>query len=98
MNKLVATLFAGVFTLTLGASAFAADTAKPMDTAKKVDEKVAAPAKTQASTPAAEPAKVEAATSTPAKANAEAKPAKKEHHKHALKSGADKKAAPEAKL
>lgn len=76
MNKLVATLFAGVFTLTLGASAFAADTAKPMDTAKKVEEKVAAPAK----------------------ANAEAKPAKKEHHKHALKSGADKKAAPEAKL
>jgi len=94
MNKLVATLFSGVFALTLGASAFAADTAKPMDTAKKVEEKVAAPAKTQA----AEPAKIEAATSTPAKANAEAKPAKKEHHKHALKSGADKKAAPEAKL
>lgn len=39
MNKLVATLFSGVFALTLGASAFAADTAKPMDTAKKSGRK-----------------------------------------------------------
>lgn len=53
MNKFLATLLAGLFTLTLGASAFAADAAKPVEPAKavepaKTDLVKAAEAKTEA--------------------------------------------------
>ncbi|MDI1297851.1 hypothetical protein [Methylotenera sp.] len=54
MNKLLASLIAGAFAFTIGTSAFAADTAKPLE-----------PAKTEAASP--EPA-VDAAKATPSKA------------------------------
>ncbi|MDP1658458.1 MAG: hypothetical protein Q8L73_03800 [Methylotenera sp.] len=73
MNKLLATLFAGAFALTLGTSAFALDATKTAEPVKATVAKV-------------EPAKVEATKiAEPAKTETVAKPAKKHHRKHAEK-------------
>lgn len=76
MNKLLATLLAGAFALTLGSSAFAADAAKTVEAVKATTTKAVDVKKVEA-------AKVE----TPA--DATAKPAKKHHHKHEAKKAAD---------
>lgn len=73
MNKLLATLFAGAFALTLGTSAFALDASKTAEPVKATAAKAEA-AKVE-ETIAAEPAKTEAA----------AKPVKKHHRKHTKK-------------
>ena len=83
MNKFLATLLAGTFTLTLGASAFAADAAKPVEAAKATATKAAEPVKAEVAK-AAEPAKTEVAAVAPA-ADAKTAPAKKHHRKHAKK-------------
>ncbi len=53
MNKFLASLLAGAFTLSLGSAAFAADAVKPSEPAKVEAAKVADPAKAEATTPAA---------------------------------------------
>ena len=45
MNKFLATLLAGAFSLTLGASAFAADAAKPVEAVKEATAEVKQEAK-----------------------------------------------------
>ena len=86
MNKLLATLLAGTFALTLGSSAFAADAAKPVEAKKSEVAK------------AAEPTKVEATAAVePAKADASAKPAKKHSRKAHAKKAATAEAMPAAK-
>jgi hypothetical protein len=82
MNKFLASLLAGVFALTLGASAFAADAAKPVEAVKATATKAAEPVKVEAAK-VAEPAKTEAAAVKPA---ADAKAVKKHtNHKHSKK-------------
>lgn len=71
MNKLLTTLFAGAFALSLGTAAFAADTAKPVEPAKTEAVKAAEPAKTEAT--------VAHTKTTPTKTM------KKHHRKHAKK-------------
>ena len=96
MNKLLATLLAGVFALTLGSLAFAADAAKPAEAVKATATKSAEPVKAEAAK-VAEPAKTEAAAVTPV-ADAKAAPAKK-HVRKAKKAAATApvEAAPAAK-
>ncbi len=94
MNKFLATLLAGAFALTLGASAFAADAAKPVEAAKATATKTAEPVKAEAAK-VAEPAKTEAAAVAPA-ADAKAAPAKKHQRKHAKKAAAPATAPVEA--
>ncbi len=86
MNKFLATLLAGAFTLALGSAAFAADAAKPVEAAKATATKVAEPVKAEVAK-AAEPAKAAVAAPT---ADAKAIPVKAEK-KHRNKHG--KKAA-----
>jgi hypothetical protein len=76
MNKLLATLLAGAFALSLGSAAFAADAAKPVEAAK-------APATTAATKEVkAEVAKpVEEAKAAPVKAKKHVAKAKKESAK-----------------
>jgi hypothetical protein len=100
MNKFLATLLAGAFALTLGASAFAADAAKPVEPVKAAATKAAEPVKAETAK-VAEPAKTEAAAVAPA-ADAKAAPAKaekKHQRKHAKKAEAPApvEAAPAAK-
>ncbi len=83
MNKFLATLLAGAFTLALGSAAFAADAAKPVEAAKATATKAAEPVKAEAAK-VAEPAKTEAAAVAPT-ADAKAAPVKK-HVKKAKKS------------
>ena len=85
MNKFLATLLAGAFTLSLGASAFAADAAKPAEAVKATVTKTAEPVKAEA-VKAAEPVKTEVTAATPA-VDAKVAPVKK-HAKKAKKEAA----------
>ena len=86
MNKFLATLLAGAFSLTLGASAFAADAAKPVEAVKATATKAAEPVKAEAAK-VAEPAKTEAVAVKPATDTkaAPVKAEKKHHAKHGKK-------------
>lgn len=93
MNKLLTTLFAGAFALSLGTAAFAADAAKTAEPVKATATKAAEPAKVEA-VKAAEPAAVTpAADATKA---APAKAAKKHHRKYAKHAKKAVEAAPDA--
>lgn len=83
MNKFLATLLAGTFTLTLGASAFAADAAKPVEAVGATTANAAEPAYTESA--AVTPAADTKAATTKAMQKHHPKHHPKHHRHHAKK-------------